>query len=352
MSAAVAHPPIEAVAGLLDEAEITGPFTIEPLPGGRNNRVFRLDTSAGPVLLKAYFRHPGDPRDRLGAEWAFTRFAWGHGIRRTPRPLAASPEHQLALYQFVEGRHLSPGEVSEAHVQEAMAFIIELNAHRESADANDLPAGSEAAFTLNGHLAAVDRRIARLAAIEPASPLHAEALAFIHQQLSPSWQDGPCRRPEAQRSSERIALDTPLVGDRLISPSDFGFHNALLADDGLVFLDFEYAGWDDPAKLVCDFFCQPARPAPPSVLPAAAGTIAALTTDPAAALARIDLLLPVYQVKWCSIMLNEFLPIDNARRQFASATGADAAAAQLEIVRGRLATLGGLVSVLNKEMDR
>src|SRR6185503_11886129 len=42
-----------------------------------------------------------------------------------------------------------------------------------------------------------------------------------------------------------------------LSPSDFGYHNAVLADDETVrFFDFEYAGWDDPAKLVCDFFNQ------------------------------------------------------------------------------------------------
>ena len=51
--------------------------------------------------------------------------------------------------------------------------------------------------------------------------------------------------------------------DRVVSPSDFGFHNALRTEDGrLAFLDFEYAGWDDPAKLVCDFELQPAVPAP------------------------------------------------------------------------------------------
>ena len=46
-----------------------------------------------------------------------------------------------------------------------------------------------------------------------------------------------------------------------MSPSDFGFHNALATPGGrLVFIDFEYAGWDDPAKLANDFFCQPAVP--------------------------------------------------------------------------------------------
>jgi len=43
-----------------------------------------------------------------------------------------------------------------------------------------------------------------------------------------------------------------------LSPSDFGFHNALVDPSGaLSFLDFEYAGRDDPAKPVSDFFCQP-----------------------------------------------------------------------------------------------
>ena len=44
----------------------------------------------------------------------------------------------------------------------------------------------------------------------------------------------------------------------ILSPSDFGFHNTLLASDGaLKFFDFEYAGWDDPAKTAADFLRQP-----------------------------------------------------------------------------------------------
>ena len=43
--------------------------------------------------------------------------------------------------------------------------------------------------------------------------------------------------------------------EKIISPSDFGLHNAKLGEDGkLAFFDFEYAGWDDPAKTIADFF--------------------------------------------------------------------------------------------------
>jgi hypothetical protein len=102
-----------------------------------------------------------------------------------------------------------------------------------------------------------------------------------------------------------------------VSPSDFGFHNALLEfDDRVRFLDFEYAGWDDPAKLICDFFCQPAVPVPPRFFEPFTQAIAACYPHPEMVIGRTRLLMPVYRVKWVCIRLNEFLPTGNRRRQF------------------------------------
>ena len=45
---------------------------------------------------------------------------------------------------------------------------------------------------------------------------------------------------------------------QILSPSDFGFHNAILQKNNKVcFVDFEYFGWDDPAKLINDFIWHP-----------------------------------------------------------------------------------------------
>ena len=96
---------------------------------------------------------------------------------------------------------------------------------------------------------------------------------------------------------------------RVVSPSDFGFHNCLVTDAGLRFIDFEYAGWDDPAKMACDFFYQPEVPVPQPFLPGFIERVEAV----------VRLLLPVYGVKWCCIMLNEFLPMGDTRRAFARA---------------------------------
>ena len=51
-------------------------FSLTPLTGGANNRVFRVEAAGSLALLKVYFQHANDPRDRLGAEYSFTRFAW------------------------------------------------------------------------------------------------------------------------------------------------------------------------------------------------------------------------------------------------------------------------------------
>ena len=45
--------------------------------------------------------------------------------------------------------------------------------------------------------------------------------------------------------------------DRILSQSDVGFHNIICKKNKLYFIDFEYAGWDDPGKLFCDLLIQP-----------------------------------------------------------------------------------------------
>ena len=309
----------ERARPVLLSAGVPAPFRLETITGGGNNRVCRVDSAAGPVVLKAYFRHPDDPRDRLRADFGFSAFAWECGARALPRPLACDPKAGMAVYEFVAGRKLAPGEVTAAHVAEATSFFRAVNEHRRAAGAADLPEASEACFSITSHLACVDRRVARLGGIDASSPLGREAAELVGRRIAPAWQ----RVRDSVRAEAGAAADEPLgTGDRCLSPSDFGFHNAVLAaDDRLRFLDFEYAGHDDPAKTACDFFCQPAVPVPREHLPSFVASLTGLWESPSAFRRRVDLLLPVYELKWCCIMLNEFLPADG-RRTFAGA-GAD-----------------------------
>lgn len=293
-------------------------FCIHQIPGGANNRVYRVEVNGQRALLKAYFQSKNDLRERPGTEFKFSSFAWNQGIRCLPEPLACDVHHHLGLYEFVMGRKLTAPEIDADMVQQAVNFFQELNACKNLPEAQGLPAGSEACFTIAAHLECVARRMRNLVKIEDSSPLTKEAADFIRQELYGAW----CKveKTVQQRAIEQgWELDQPLPAqERCLSPSDFGFHNALMTTDGcLRFIDFEYAGWDDPAKLVCDFFCQPALPVSRDYYDMLALPVAAYLANPERQLRRFDLLMPVYQLKWCCILLNDFLPVGHKRRLFA-----------------------------------
>lgn len=317
---------------LLDAAGLPrGVSGLHRLAGGRNNRVWRLERDGQPPLvLKQYHHDPADPRDRLGAEWAFLQHAWGAcGLRNVPQPLARDGAAHAGLYGFLPGRRPAAEAIGAAEVAAAAAFVLALN--RPGAGGG-LPDASEACFSTAAHAAMVGRRVARLAAgIDPAAPLAEAAAALVQRRLLPAW----------------AALAPALAADeaaspRCVSPSDFGFHNALADAEGAIgFLDFEYAGHDDPAKLVCDFCCQPEVPVGAALHDAFRDSVLeGLGLDGPAQRARCAALLPAYRLKWACIALNDFLPAGAARRDFAIEGGREArCAAQLVTARRMLDSL-------------
>jgi hypothetical protein len=304
---------------LLRQAGMTAPARLTPLSGGMNNRVYRVESDAGACVLKQFFPVSAGERDRFRAEKSFYDFVQGMPSPvATPRALAWSESDRLGLFSWVEGRKLQPADVTESAAEQALAFYLDLNRNRDLPAAQNLLPGAEACFTLQGHFDCVERRVLRVERMPVENDVDRAALAFVQDKLLPAFMElrAAVTLPEAQLQEEIPAAD------RAISPSDFGFHNALAtAETRLVFFDFEYAGWDDPAKFLCDFLCQPAVPIPASLWPLCFKRLAPGRpggVDPA----RASLLLPFYQVKWCCILLNEFLPKDDQRRRFALPTEA------------------------------
>jgi hypothetical protein len=306
------------VVRLLASAGLGPECHLVPLAGGGNNQVFRVEGRGPTVVLKAYYYHPDDPRDRLGTEYSFLSFAWRHGVRCVPQPLACDTDARLALYEFIPGRKLALTELSRDAVQQAIDFFRQINDVRGAADAQHLPPASEACFSLADHLHCLRRRVDRLQHIGGDLDVDQAARRFVRDQLLPAVEVSEAA-VRTQCSKLGLAIDAPLaVEARCLSPSDFGFHNALLvASNRLKFLDFEYAGWDDPAKLLSDFFSQPDCPVPMDYYGEFARTAVAGMTQPDLHRARFQLLLPVYRLKWCCIVLNEFLPWGSNRRHFA-----------------------------------
>jgi thiamine kinase-like enzyme len=307
------------VKNLIKKITPSDKFTWISIKRGRNNRVFCVDISGwGKALLKAYFKHPDDPRDRLSNEFSFSRFAWNNGLRCLHEPYLRDDENHLGLYQFIEGRNINKEEVNEEFISQALDFFIELNDFKHLPEAKRLANASEACFSIHEHLDTVEKRLNRLKSIGGSSEINSKAISFIENELSRSWDKTTEYVQKLINNYEIDSTERVSSDDKCISPSDFGFHNAILDEHGKIyFVDFEYAGWDDPAKMVCDFFCQPEIPVPLSYYESFVKKAFSKTSNPEKHIQRANILLPVYRIKWCCIILNEFLEHDTERRFFA-----------------------------------
>jgi hypothetical protein len=313
--------PIVLAASLAAGSGLPAPIAIEQRSGGRNNRVFQVNLADGrKVVLKIYHKDPRDTRDRLSAEWRFLDYAWQRGVRTIPQPISYDGQAHASLIGFIDGKQMTADDIGPWAIDKAVDFIAAVNAAPR--DVGAFNTASEACFSLAGHIDVVERRVAKLLALDRNAPLADQAAKFIGAALEPAWR--AVRKIAHDRMDAfGFSVDDELsTFERCISPSDFGFHNALLADGQtdnsgdrrIFFIDFEYAGLDDPAKLICDFLCQPEVPVPQFCHDQfIGGVLTALGLSPIHR-QRAMLLLDVYRIKWICIMLNDFAPGGERRR--------------------------------------
>lgn len=304
------------------------------MKGGANNQVYRIDLQEGdPVILKSYFQHPQDARPRLKAEFEFLTFGWNQGIRCIPQPIFQDPVQNLALYTYVEGSLASPIHADESFVHSAASFLFALNQKKKSGQ--HLLDASEACLQTMDFIHTVEKKLSNLLNITDMNPLLS---AFLYQELLPYWA-------EVKEKTCKAALHhlDPSSEDLFLTPSDFGLHNALITSSKQpCFIDFEYAGWDDPAKTICDFFLQPKIPIPYAYFDAFAQQVASLSANREKTFERTTQMFPVCHVKWCCIILNVFLKTGKSRREFANSDQIAFQENQIELARKHLSKFSSL----------
>jgi len=298
------------------------PTDISPIKRDGNNQLFVISTQHQRFILKQYFQNPADLRNRLNTEFEFLQLASRKAPRQVPKPYAKSDHQFAALYELIDGATItSSAALTENHILQAGQFIACLNDDAEPANMTSLRAASEACFSVAEHIERIDFRLVEL---EDTQPLHVDDLEFgrLLSLILSRWQEIKADLIHRCSANRQFALYEKLTApQRVLSPSDFGFHNVLVRQDSSVaFIDFEYAGWDDPAKLVGDFFAQVALPVDLKYFDLFVDAAFRSRPDYEMIYARAEALLSLYKIKWCCIVLNIYLPKHLARRQFANPT--------------------------------
>ncbi len=290
---------------ICSDANIGKFLKTERIDEGGNNQAFKLFTETNSYLLKKYFYSEEDTRDRLGNEFSFSNYAYDNNIREIAQPIYSNKKEKIAVFEFINGTKIK--KVEKEHINSAMNFIVRLNKHRLSETGKNLPLASEAVFSIDKHIELIENRIKKLEQLENEAELH----IFLNNQLKPYWE---------KAKQKALSYDLELSNEDIcISPSDFGFHNALIDENkNIFFIDFEYAGRCDPAKLISDFFCQPEVPINLKYRNLFIDTLSPIFTEKLHLKERVDALYCLFRTKWVCIILNEFLKTGKERRLFAN----------------------------------
>ncbi len=289
--------------------------SIKNIGDGRNSRVYLLTYSNNRrVIAKFYFSHEFDKRDRMNVEFNSLKFLWDNGVRCVPEPIDCYKNHNFALYSYIEGVKVS--NVTSADIQVASGFLRKLDSLKNEKRAAELPEASEACFSVEDIAKSINKRYKRLASLrnnKNNKPLH----EFLEKEFMPSFQ-GILQWCKSEIERHKIGYSTRIgKKDRTLSPSDFGFHNALREKNGsIVFLDFEYFGWDDPAKMMSDFLLHPGMQLTEKLKKQFINNMAYHFQDKNIT-KRLGIVYPLFGLKWCLILLNEFVNEDFLRRRFA-----------------------------------
>lgn len=293
--------------------------SFEQLAGGANNRVFRIFLQDGSsCVAKFYFENPHDQRDRLAAEYGAFAFLWGKGERSIPQPLSVDYERRSAVYSFLEGRRKDLAGITTGDIDQAVDFIRRLKNYTNDETSLSLPAASEACFSTREVIEVIEKRFQRLSDAVSAvdSAASHELNNFLSQRFIPlmkevkDWASGNAGSGGLNRETD--------MSERTLSPSDFGFHNGILNPDGRwVFYDFEYFGWDDPCKLLCDYVLHPGVNLSEDLQKYFMQNAYPVFEGAHSVRSRLEIQFPLWGLKWCMILLNEFIPEHLARRGFA-----------------------------------
>lgn len=301
-------------------SKLLGYDILETLPiyRGANSRVFRvIDCEENSWCGKLYAAPGFGGHDRLDTEWCACNFLYKHNKFKVPRPVACSLQESAAIFDWIDGRRFTSQQIGPREVEEALSFLQWIDGLRDTPDAKLVTTASEACFSGSALLNNIADRINRLCLVQEEGPEYEAMRSFITLDLKPATDHFSQFAYKSYKNLLRNFDDEIPHEERIMSPSDFGFHNALNTCLGIVWLDFEFFGWDDPAKTMADFILHPAMNLSPAIRSRFWNGVATTFDKSGDLLERARILYPLYGITWCLIILNEFIRSDLERREFA-----------------------------------
>jgi len=271
-----------------------GILKVQKIRGRGNSRIYQVVTETNQVYaLKYYPDLLIDPRNRLQTEVQSCHLLEDYHL--TPKVFAYDAELNIAFFEWIEGVNLQ--NVENEHIDQALNFIKKL---QDVETREFLQPASEACTSADQLFYQIEERLKKLETVENKLLQY-----FLKTVFKPLYQD--VKKWSMQQWPVNNLREILPKTKQTLSPSDFGFHNSILRNDGtMCFLDLEYFGWDDPVKLIADFIWHPAMMLSDDHKKLWLENSFMIFKNTEEIQQRFHAAWPLYGMRWAMILLNEF----------------------------------------------
>lgn len=220
---------------------------VERINQGRNASCSKVILEGMHVALKDYSNAP-DAEGRFLRESFTLELVSSLGVSNAPEIVAFDKENLQIATKFIDGK--SPEKISRNFLISLSVFVAELNSDKTKIKSSSL---SRSAYLR-------DFDVFEDIKDRYSSVSSKTSLGFLkesHNYVYDSLRRFLVRNPN---QVNEIKKAFSLAGSiDFFSPSDIGLHNTIENKEGFFFIDFEYAGLDNPLKMLFDFIANPSN---------------------------------------------------------------------------------------------
>lgn len=263
-----------------------------------NSNVYKLiDENNHSFILKEYPNEQLQIKPRLKNELNALNLL--QNFNNVPKIISFNEEFNLIILKYVEGKRIN--KITAKNISQAINFLAKL--HEMSKKIYSYQYATEACLKANDLIDQIDIRLKNLDSVDNKDIRKTlKKLTKLYIELKNRAYD---MWPEdnIEKNLNRKFLT--------FSPSDFGFHNAIIDKNKYItFIDFEYFGLDDPVKLLSDFLWHPALSLTTNQKILFTKKFFKIFENDYLLKKRLNAAYSLYGMRWCLIILNKVLKIN------------------------------------------
>ena len=275
---------------------------VNPVNGGRNSRVYKINSANRNFKLKFFRSNSENDKSRIMREKFALDLFKKFQINNVPSVFEVDIKNNLMITDWIVGDKIKI--IQKSAIDAMIDFLSKLHkVYLENCE-DKYPKAIDACIIGSS----INKQIKdRLTNFSNSFDLYPELDDFINNTLMPLYDEIKQWSGDFSKSNN-INLEKPLaIKEITLSPVDFGIHNMLSYKSNYNFIDFEFFGLDDPAKLVSDTLLHPGFTLNEDHFIYLKAELLKLYLRNKHFGIRLKALMPLFGIKWCLIMLNPFL---------------------------------------------